>query len=324
MKLYKVTVAVPVYNGQDVIERCINSIFNQSYRDIEIIVVNDGSTDKTFEILNQLEVSDERMQVIDIENGGVSNARNRAIDLASGDLICFVDADDYLLPMHVQEFVNSFEDGTLLATTYQTVNDISEVQYDISKGSKEVLSPQEAEKEMFYGYKLSNYCWDKCFDLSSIRSNAIRFDTSLKIGEDTAFVNAYVRKSKKVIRIDQKSYVHVVNKQSVMENLYRDNAWKALYGSICVSKSIFESSKSLEVSNAILAAIIQAEEHLLRIMCVKSVFNEIYDAELKLFKKNYLRVVFDSRVDMRQRLKVLMMGLNPFRKKLYERIYKVE
>lgn len=157
-----------------------------------------------------------------------------------------------------------------------------------------------------------------------IRENKIMFDTSLKIGEDTAFVNEYVRKSKKVICLDQKNYVHIVNDQSVMENLYRDNAWKSLYGSICVSKSILKTSKSSKVSKAILAAVVQAEEHLLRIMCVKNVTGEIYDGELKSFKKNYLRVVLDPRIDVKQRIKVLMMGINPFRRKFYERIYRVK
>ena len=191
---------------------------------------------------------------------------------------------------------------------------------NVCKVSREIYSPEDAEMEMFYGYKLGNYCWDKCYDLRSIRDNKIMFDTSLKIGEDTAFVNEYVRKSKKVICLDQKNYVHIVNDQSVMENLYRDNAWKSLYESICVSKSILETSKSSKANKAILAAVVQAEEHLLRIMCVKNVTGEIYDGELKSFKKNYLSVVLDPRIDVRQRIKVLMMGINPFNPIIERRI----
>lgn len=324
MKECKVTIAVPVYNGQNVIERCVNSIFEQSYQNIEIIVVNDGSVDDTKRILDGLRKKDARLYVIDINNGGVSNARNQAIKQASGDLICFVDADDYILPSYVQGFVDNFEDNALLVTTYQTVTDISAVRQNVCKVSREIYSPEDAEMEMFYGYKLGNYCWDKCYDLRFIRDNKIMFDTSLKIGEDTAFVNEYVRKSKKVICLDQKNYVHIVNDQSVMENLYRDNAWKSLYESICVSKSILETSKSSKANKAILAAVVQAEEHLLRIMCVKNVTGEIYDGELKSFKKNYLSVVLDPRIDVRQRIKVLMMGINPFRRKFYERIYRVK
>ena len=226
MKECKVTIAVPVYNGQNVIERCVNSIFEQSYQNIEIIVVNDGSVDDTKRILDGLRKKDARLYVIDINNGGVSNARNQAIKQASGDLICFVDDDDYILPSYVQGFVDNFEDNALLVTTYQTVTDISGVRKNVCKVSREIYSPEDAEMEMFYGYKLGNYCWDKCYDLRFIRDNKIMFDTSLKIGEDTAFVNKYVRKSKKVICLDQKNYVHIVNDQSVMENLYRDNAWK--------------------------------------------------------------------------------------------------
>ena len=136
MKECKVTIAVPVYNGQNVIERCVNSIFEQSYQNIEIIVVNDGSVDDTKRILDGLRKKDARLYVIDINNGGVSNARNQAIKQASGDLICFVDADDYILPSYVQGFVDNFEDNALLVTTYQTVTDISAVRQDVCKVSR--------------------------------------------------------------------------------------------------------------------------------------------------------------------------------------------
>lgn len=94
-----ISVIVPVYNGSAYIERCINSITGSTFRDIEIIAVENGSTDNTWEILEALAAGDSRIKPISTEIRGLSNARNIGIDHASGDWIAFVDADDYISPL---------------------------------------------------------------------------------------------------------------------------------------------------------------------------------------------------------------------------------
>lgn len=94
-----ISVIVPVYNGSAYIERCINSITGSTFRDIEIIAVENGSTDNTWEVLEALAAGDSRIKPISTEIRGLSNARNIGIDHASGDWIAFVDADDYISPL---------------------------------------------------------------------------------------------------------------------------------------------------------------------------------------------------------------------------------
>lgn len=91
-----ISVIVPVFNGEQFLERCIKSIQNQSFRSIEIIIVNDGSTDKSKEICEKYAMMDKRIVIINKENGGLSSARNKGIEAASGDYIGFVDCDDYI------------------------------------------------------------------------------------------------------------------------------------------------------------------------------------------------------------------------------------
>ena len=91
-----ISVIIPAYNAGRFIEGCINTIFNQTYRDFEIIVVNDGSSDNTLDILNSLAKKDARLKVISQKNGGVSAARNTALKHAKGEFITYVDADDSL------------------------------------------------------------------------------------------------------------------------------------------------------------------------------------------------------------------------------------
>lgn len=88
-----VSIIVPVYNCEKTIKRCIESLLNQIYNNIEIIVINDGSSDNTVQILNQFK--DERLQVINKNNGGVASARNVALGKARGDFVAFCDADDF-------------------------------------------------------------------------------------------------------------------------------------------------------------------------------------------------------------------------------------
>ena len=94
--MVKVSVVIPVYNVEDYLRDCLDSIVNQTLKDIEIICINDGSTDNSLEILEHYKSKDERIKVISQENGGISAARNKGIDLASGDYISFIDSDDYI------------------------------------------------------------------------------------------------------------------------------------------------------------------------------------------------------------------------------------
>ena len=95
MSSEKISVIIPVYNTEKYIGRCLDSILNNTYKNLEVICVNDGSKDRSLEILNEYAEKDNRVKVIDKENGGVSAARNTALDVATGDFISFVDGKHY-------------------------------------------------------------------------------------------------------------------------------------------------------------------------------------------------------------------------------------
>lgn len=105
-----VSIVVPCYNIEKYIERCINSIINQTYKNLEIIAVNDGSKDNTLNILDRLKVKEPRLNVLNYENHGPSFARNRGIEQAHGQYIMFVDGDDFLNENIVNELLNTLEE----------------------------------------------------------------------------------------------------------------------------------------------------------------------------------------------------------------------
>ena len=106
----KITIIVPVYNSENYIRRCVDSVLRQSFEDFELLLINDGSTDGSLKILREYEKSDKRIRVINQENMGVAKTRNKGIKLASGKYIMFIDNDDYIENDYINKYYNSIKD----------------------------------------------------------------------------------------------------------------------------------------------------------------------------------------------------------------------
>lgn len=178
----KFSIIVPLYNKEKSVERAISSVLNQSYKDFELIIVNDGSTDSSLDVVNK--IIDDRFTIISTVNGGVSSARNTGILAANYNYICFLDADDYWKGNHLDiilELVQKYPDANLYSTL------ISE------NSSKGINFIENSLPEDFEGY-VNNYfehaCKGTIFHSSSvcIKKKVLLelggFDTNLKHGED--------------------------------------------------------------------------------------------------------------------------------------------
>ena len=102
----KVSIIVPVYNMEKRLNKCLDSLINQTYKNIEIIVVNDGSMDHSLDIIREYQAKDSRINVINQRNMGISEARNNGLAIATGDYLCFADSDDYVELDMIEELVN--------------------------------------------------------------------------------------------------------------------------------------------------------------------------------------------------------------------------
>ena len=109
-----VSVIVPVYNAEFFLEKCLNSLVNQSYQNLEFVLINDGSLDNSFSICEQYGLKDKRFKLLNIKNKGVANARNLGLSNCSGDYICFVDPDDFIDPEYIFSLQEKIEDNTLV------------------------------------------------------------------------------------------------------------------------------------------------------------------------------------------------------------------
>lgn len=201
-----ISIIVPVYNVEAFLPKCLDSLVNQTYRDIEIICVNDGSTDGSLEILQEYAEKDERIKVISRENRGVSESRNEGIEHASGEWLMFVDSDDWLEPNCCERIMTKNEDEDLIIFSYIRefkTTSASKLIFDNQPRSfvgKEIewlyerlIAPNG--KELAHPEKLDSLStvWGKLYKTSIVRENGIDFISTKKTGtlEDFVFNGKY-------------------------------------------------------------------------------------------------------------------------------------
>lgn len=185
MEEIKISVIVPVYNAERFLEKCIRSIMASTLKEIEIICVNDGSKDKSIDILRNLEKEDNRIIVIDKENEGASKARNIGIDMAKGEYIAFVDSDD---------FIDDSMYVCMYDIAYKNNSDIvicGASRLDENYNLRKTFLPKEHKKNLEYierfGGTLFNSPWNKLYKNSIIKNNNVSFPTDTHMGEDMVF-----------------------------------------------------------------------------------------------------------------------------------------
>lgn len=205
------SIIVPVYNSKEHLECCIDSILGQSYSNIELIIIDDGSTDGSSEICDYYAQKDSRVVVVHKKNGGASSARNAGLEIANGEYVAFIDSDDYC------EY-NMFE--MLMATAYCMHADIvacggniltEDIDVTVPSWLKRTLSPKFAVSNIFSSRIFSvrgllPFLWNKIYKKSVIDSLGIVFNTDLKIGEDTVFLKTLFPVAQRIITIPDELY----------------------------------------------------------------------------------------------------------------------
>lgn len=210
----KVSVVVPVYNKEKLLIRCIRSIEHQDYKNIELIVINDGSTDDSLNIIKEISKEYNNIKLINQKNKGVAVARNRGIEASSGKWITFVDADDYVEEDYISNLV--------MGTKYG-FNDLVICGYKNIEGEKSVTNIPDAGElskarvnELFSKRIFSFICtvWAKLFNLELIKKNNIHFH-NLNLGEDTCFVFDFLRYVDHGCFANNTGYINCINEGSL-------------------------------------------------------------------------------------------------------------
>ncbi len=206
----KVSIIVPVYNKQQYVARCISSILGQSYKEFELIIVNDGSTDDSKKICESF--ADERIRLIDTENGGVSRARNHALDVADGEFVLFVDSDDWVEKDYLEHLMRDADSKSFdmmifgLTRVYQN-------------GSKKRVEMPDWSEEQFYSQYMylqdvlsvgiTGFVCNKLIRQSFINLYTIRFDPNVRMAEDVNFYLDVLQHNPRVVTSRECGYYYL-------------------------------------------------------------------------------------------------------------------
>lgn len=200
-----ISVIVPAYNCENYIGRCIEKILNQSFEDFELIIIDDGSIDKTFEICRSYLSKDHRIILLKKSNGGVSSARNKGIDIAKGKYISFIDADDYVDSSFLEDFyLEHSENVHLYVQGYKL--EIPNVKASLNKINRKGIVNEKEFFDIIFTTGFIMAPWAKLFSSKIIKDNNIRFNENHSYAEDRLFNAHFIQKSNTFALSDKASY----------------------------------------------------------------------------------------------------------------------
>ena len=238
MKKANISIIIPAYNAEKTITRCIKSVQAQLYTDYEVIVIDDGSEDKTADMVAQICSEDDRIHLYSQSNHGVSNARNTALSYAAGKYIMFVDSDDLIQPQYMQTYFDAAERENadiVIGGCERHDLETSEIEEIVPKVIGDITQDvwgQIAIDSSIYGYN-----WSKIIKRDLIENNNIRFNENMYSQEDLNFNLDVYDKANKIITIADTGYIYEYRKSNRTPDLtgYINNQLKLL--NICFKKA---------------------------------------------------------------------------------------
>ena len=251
----KYSVIIPVYNSEKTIKRCIESIALQNRGDVEIIIINDGSTDESDNICRALQNEHSNLIYIQKENGGVSSARNEGLSAANGEFVMFVDSDDYIdeksfeiIDKYTKSNADFYQFGFSIVAN-KIVKETREFSECVAESSK--------EKEAFISEgvvtRSINSPWAKIFRREIIEEKNLRFCEELSTGEDLTFVFTFLLYTKKIERLTDKIYFADIGNEESLSRRYREKLSEQLIGVYDNMVSALQKSKleSNQINNSL-------------------------------------------------------------------------
>ena len=228
----KVSVIIPVYNAEKYLGRCLAAVLDQTYSDLEIILINDGSTDSSGDIIRSFD--DERIVVIGKENEGVSAARNDGLKRITGSRVVFVDADDYPEPDYIEKMADAMNrSGCGLVVCGYRYRDMEGHETGGFPNNREALhlkgdgylSREEVVAGIMLHESIASCLWNKMFKTELLSGMA--FDESIAIGEDLLFLIEYVSKCDAFYLVAAPLYNYLINPGGAMKTIMEQNKFES-------------------------------------------------------------------------------------------------
>lgn len=307
-----VTVIIPAYNVCKYVEKCVESVLSQKYKNFELIIVDDGSVDSTREILNGFEKKDSRVKVLWQKNAGVSAARNAGIDIARGKYIVFVDADDYVAENYLDYLVSIVEKNDVdfgistkcfVRENEKQILDDRILVLDAEHGTALLLSPY-----VYVG------CWNKIYRTELLNKYKIRFKKCLFFGEGLNFIIQVSQRCNGMAVGGKKVYFYRRNNDSSATTNF---SIKKLYNGIA---SLNDIEANLLLKTPLVTKMLNLHKTLFRLMAVTNILQSGTAAEHKDFfseclccvRRHTPKILIEGNVPIKSKMMLLLCSISPF------------
>ena len=224
----KVSIVIPCYNVEQYLQDCFKCLDSQTYKNLEIIFVNDGSKDNSLSLIQEYCKKNQNAKVVSKINGGLSSARNAGIENATGDYIYFYDPDDIINFQIIEHLVNLIESNSAdFAITYckfiKAKNNLIKLNSKLEKGNKvKTIFNQDVFISLVNDYNLFTSVWNKLYKLDIINDNNLRFSEKCFYGEDTPFNYEYCKFVNKTIISNKIQYYYIQRSSSIVHQSFKE------------------------------------------------------------------------------------------------------
>ena len=302
----KVSIIVPIYNVENYLERCIISIINQTYTNLEIILVDDGSTDNCPNICEKYKKQDNRITVIHKKNGGLSDARNKGIDIASGKYIYFIDSDDYMHLNTIEFLLNSVKetDADISCCSYLLFYDNQKLTVSTKNEKYKCFDSETALKNLLYQKGCTNSAWGKLY--KTVLFDDIRFPVG-QICEDLPVIYRLFHKANKVCISSAQFYYYYQRVNSIINTSFKLSRMSGLNFAKEETEFIRNTHPKL-FKAAINREFIEAVYILSKIELNDKYKNEINELK-QVLKQDRITVIFDKESKNKIRIVALLSVL---------------
>ena len=302
-----ISVVIPIYNSSKHLRKCLESVVNQTYKNLEIILINDGSKDKSDEICREFAEKDNRIIYVSRENRGVSATRNQGIEMAGGDYFSFIDSDDYLELDTYEYLLNLIKEKDVDAVNYEyfiTYKD-RETTHKLAQKNYGLFDRKESQKQLVYNVA---FAWNKLFSKKIIED--LKFDQTILRGEDSLFARFAFAKAHKVWFDSRPLYHYVQSEDSAVRGDFRPSQLTAV--------KLFDAYDELyinEFSDLMPMHIAYTENVILMLYYDMKADKKDYKKEQKeifnVYKKYYKQAMSCKDLSKKQKLKFLIFRISP-------------
>lgn len=312
-----VSIIIPVYNVEEYIEECLESILAQTYKDIELLIVDDGSTDNSLELIREYENKFKKIRIFTQQNKGVSEARNLALNYVSGEFVLYIDPDDFLEPVMIEKMVNKAQkynsDITICGYyLYYSKDNVNNKIFTYGINESKNLSSLEVI-DMMLNYKLQGQLWNKLFKKDILINNNFKFEPGRYI-QDIFPVFKAVLKSNNIIFVDEPLYYYRQRMSSTVNKKSKKLAEDYFHAMYSIMNYIKEENVKVDKNSYIAFRTIVLSNFIAMYTNYKkdNVYKDFYNSEFKKLDIKIHEFISVNNIPFKDKLRVVLWKIRIF------------